>query len=121
MSSEVPEAHPIYLDNTQHTRGETSQQWHWVGALFDSHRLGDEMILCGGGTSVIAKPTLGERVTRETFVIFPSGHVEIMHEQRISGIAEVASQYVSGLQTLYRHFIERVDGIFNADEVAEVE
>ena len=28
---------------------------------------------------------------------------------------------MSRLQTLYRHFIERVDGIFNADEVAEVE
>ena len=28
---------------------------------------------------------------------------------------------MSGLQTLHRHFIERVDGIFNADEVAKVE
>ena len=44
-----------------------------------------------------------------------------MHDQRILGTAEVASQHASGLQTLYRHFIERVDGIFNADEVAEVE
>ena len=58
---------------------------------------------------------------RETCVTFPSGHVEIMHEKRILGTVEVAFQYVSGLQTLYRHFIERVDGIFNADEVAEVE
>ena len=55
---------------------------------------------------------------RETCVTFPSGHVEIMHEQRILG---TTSQYVSGLQTLYRHIIERVDGIFNVDEVAEVE
>ena len=31
-----------------------------------------------------------------------------MHEQRILGTAEVASQYVSWLQTLYRHFIERM-------------
>ena len=58
---------------------------------------------------------------RETCITFPSGHVEIMHEQRILGTAEVASQYVSGLQTMYRHIIERVDGIFNADEVAKVE
>lgn len=58
MSSGVHEAHPRYLDGTQHTRGETSQQWHWVGALVDSHRSGDEMILCRGGTSVIVEPTI---------------------------------------------------------------
>jgi len=61
------------------------------------------------------------RVMRETCIILPSGHVEIMHEQRILGSAEVASQHTSGLQTLYLHFIERVDGIFTADEVVEVE
>ena len=67
------------------------------------------MILCRGGTSVIAEPTIWEQVMRETCITFPSGNVEIMHEQRILGTIEVASQYVSGLQTLYRHFIERVD------------
>ena len=61
------------------------------------------MILCRGGTSVIAEPTLGERVMRETCVICPSEHVEIMHEQRILGTIEVASQYVTRLQTMYRH------------------
>ena len=40
MSSGVCEAHPKYLDDTQHTWGETSQPWHWVGALVDNHRLG---------------------------------------------------------------------------------
>ena len=89
--------------------------------LVDSHRLGDEMILCRGGTSVITEPTLGEQVMRETCIIFPSGHVEIMHEQKIRGTAEVVSQYVSGLQTLYRYLVERVDGMFDADEMAEVE
>ena len=78
--------------------------------LVDSHRLGDEMILCRGGTSVIAEPTLGEWVMRETCVTLFSGHVETMHEQRILGTLEVASQYVSRLQTMYRHIIERVDG-----------
>ena len=112
--------HDIW-DGPQHTRRETSQQWHWAGVLVDSHRLGDEMILCRGGASVITEPTLGEQVMRETCIIFPSGHVEIMHEQRIRGTAEVVSQYVSGLQTLYRHFVERVDGMFDADEMAEVE
>ena len=73
------------------------------------------MILCKGGTSIIAEPTLGERVMRETCVTFPSGHVKIMHEQRILGSAEVASRHTSGLQTLYLHFIERVDGIFSGD------
>ena len=91
MSNGVCEAHPRYLDDTQHTRGETSQQWHWVGVLVDSHRLGDEMILCSGGTSVIVGPTLGEQVMRETCVTIFSGYVEAMHEQRILGIAEVTS------------------------------
>jgi hypothetical protein len=120
-SSRVCEVHPRYLDDTQYTRRETSQQWHWVGVLVDSHRLGDEMILCRGGASVITEPTLGEQVMRETCIIFPSGHVEIMHEQRIRGTAEVVSHYVSRLQTLYRHSVERVDGMFDADERAEVE
>ena len=79
------------------------------------------MILSRGGPSVIAKPMIWEEVARETSVTFPSGHVEIMHEQRILGTTEVAFEYVSRLQTLYRHFIESVDGIFNPDEVAEVE
>ena len=121
VSSRVREVHPRYLDDTQYTRRETSQQWHWVGVLVDSHRLGDEMIRCRGGASVITEPTLGEPVMRETCIIFPSGHVEIMHEQRIRGTTEVVSQYVSGLQTLYRHVVERVDGMFDADEMVEVE
>ena len=91
MSSGVHEAHPRYLDDTQHTRGDTSRQWHWVRALVDSHRLGDEMILCRGGTSVIAEPTLGEQAMRDTCITFPSGHLEIMHEQRILGTTKVAS------------------------------
>lgn len=58
---------------------------------------------------------------RETCITLFLGRVETMHEQRILGIVEVASQYVSGLQTMYRHIIERVDGIFNAGDVVEVE
>ena len=112
MSSGVCKAHPRYLDDIQHTRGETSQEWHWVGALVNNHMLGDEMIICRGGILVITEPTPGKWVMRETCVTLFSGHVEIMHEQRILGTAEVASQYVSGLQTLYRHFIERVDDMF---------
>ena len=68
------------------------------------------MILCRGGTSVIIEPTLGERVMRETRVTLFPGYVETMHEQRILGTAVVASQYVSGLQIMYQHIIERVDG-----------
>ena len=120
MTSEVHEAHPRYLDGPQHTRRETSQQWHWVSVLVYNHRLRDEIILCRGGTPVIVEPTLGEQVMRETCVTFPSGHVEIMHEQRIRGSAVVASQHASGLQTIYRHIIERVDGRPSGD-MAEVE
>ena len=59
------------------------------------------MILCRGGTSVIAEPMLGEQVMREICVTLFSRHVETMHDQRILGTTEVASQYVSGLQTMY--------------------
>ena len=78
--------------------------------LVGSHRSGDEMILYRGDTSVIVEPTILEQVMRETCVTLFSGHVKTMHEQRILGTIEVASQYVSGLQTMYRHIIERVDG-----------
>ena len=98
------------MDETQHTRGETPQQWHWVSALVDRHRLGDEVIICRGGPSVIVESTPREQVMRETCVTLFSGHVDTMHEQRILGSAEVSSQYASGLQTMYRHIIERVDG-----------
>ena len=58
---------------------------------------------------------------RETCITLFSGHVKTMHEQRILGKVEVASQYVSGFQTMYLHIIERVDGIFHVDDVEEVE
>lgn len=98
------------MGDTQCTRGETFQQWHWVGASVDSHKLGDEVIHCEGGISLIMEPTSRELVTRETCVTLFLGHVETMHEQRISGTTEVVSQYVSRLQTLYSHIIERADG-----------
>ena len=97
MSSGVREAHPRYLDDTQHTRGETPQQWHWVSALVDRHRLGDEMIICKGGISFITEHMRWEQVRRETCVTLFSGHVETMHEQRIPGITKLTSQYVSRL------------------------
>ena len=60
------------------------------------------------------------RVTRACVTLF-SRHVETMHEQRILGTTEVASQYVSHLQKMYRHIIERVDGKSNGDGWQEQE
>ena len=47
---------------------------------------------------------------RETCITLFSGRVDTMHEQRILGSTEVSSLCVSGLQTIYRHIIESVDG-----------
>lgn len=68
------------------------------------------MIICRGGISFITEPTSRELVTREICVNLFLRHVGTMHEQRIiPNIAEGVSQYVSGLQTLCWHIIERVD------------
>ena len=98
-------AHRRYWNDTQRTKGKTSQRWHWVSARVENHKLGNEVIICRGGISFITEPTPRELVTRETCVTLFSGHVGTKHEHRIPGTTEVASQYVSGLQTLYWHII----------------
>jgi len=89
-------AHLRYLGETHHTRGETFQQWRWVGVSVDSHRLGDEVIICRGGISFITKPMSRDLVPRETCVTLFLGLVRTEHEQRILVTTEVVSQYVSG-------------------------
>ena len=58
--------------------------------------MGDGVIFCWVGISFITEPTPGELVTEETCATLSTGHVKILHEQRIPCMIEVVFQWVSG-------------------------